>query len=223
MRIGNGFDVHALVAGRRLVLGGVVIPYERGLDGHSDADVLLHAVCDAFLGALALGDIGMHFPDSEPRWKDADSRVLLRHVVSLAAARGYRVGNLDVTLIAQAPKMAPYVAAMRSNLAADLGCDEDDVSVKATTTERLGFTGRGEGIAAMATVRLRQSGSSAPSAQNRRRPGARRQRPSTTFGSHVVSGGQSVIIASTAMSGTRYGATARAIRSNGMSATFAVT
>ena len=155
MRVGNGFDVHALVAGRRLVLGGVHVPYERGLDGHSDADVLLHAVCDAILGALALGDIGAHFPDSDPRWKDADSRVLLRHVASLATARGYRVGNLDVTLIAQAPKVAPYVAAMRANLAADLSCDAGDVSVKATTTERLGFAGRGEGIAAMATVLLR--------------------------------------------------------------------
>jgi 2-C-methyl-D-erythritol 2,4-cyclodiphosphate synthase len=155
MRIGNGFDVHALVAGRRLVLGGVVIPYDRGLDGHSDADVLLHAVCDAILGALALGDIGAHFPDSDARWKDADSRVLLRHVVSLATGRGYRIGNLDVTLIAQAPKVAPYVAAMRANLAADLGCEEGEVSVKATTSERLGFTGRGEGIAAMATVLLR--------------------------------------------------------------------
>jgi 2-C-methyl-D-erythritol 2,4-cyclodiphosphate synthase len=155
MRIGNGFDVHALVADRKLVLGGVVIPYDRGLDGHSDADVLLHAVCDAILGALALGDIGAHFPDSDARWKDADSRVLLRHVVSLATGRGYRIGNLDVTLIAQAPKVAPYVAAMRANLAADLGCEEGEVSVKATTTERLGFTGRSEGIAAMATVLLR--------------------------------------------------------------------
>ena len=155
MRIGNGFDVHALVADRKLVLGGVVIPYDRGLDGHSDADVLLHAVCDAILGALALGDIGAHFPDSDARWKDADSRVLLRHVVSLATGRGYRIGNLDVTLIAQAPKVAPYVAAMRANLAADLGCEEGEVSVKATTTERLGFAGRGEGIAAMATVLLR--------------------------------------------------------------------
>jgi len=157
MRIGNGFDVHALVPGRKLVLGGVVIPYDRGLDGHSDADVLLHAVCDAILGALALGDIGAHFPDTDARWKDADSRVLLRHVSSLATTRGYRVGNLDVTLIAQAPKVAPYVAAMRANLAADLGCEESEVSVKATTTERLGFTGRGEGIAAMATVLLRSA------------------------------------------------------------------
>jgi len=155
IRIGNGFDVHALVAGRRLVLGGVVIPHERGLEGHSDADVLLHAVSDAILGALALGDIGAHFPDSDARWKDADSRVLLRHVASLATAQGYRVGNLDVTLVAQAPKVAPYVAAMRANVAADLGCDPGCVSVKATTTERLGFTGRGEGIAAMASVLLR--------------------------------------------------------------------
>jgi len=155
IRIGNGFDVHALVAGRRLVLGGVVIPHERGLEGHSDADVLLHAVSDAILGALALGDIGAHFPDSDARWKDADSRVLLRHVASLATAHGYRVGNLDVTLIAQAPKVAPYVAAMRANVAADLGCDPGRVSVKATTTEHLGFTGRGEGIAAMASVLLR--------------------------------------------------------------------
>ena len=155
IRIGNGFDVHALVAGRRLVLGGVVIPHERGLEGHSDADVLLHAVSDAILGALALGDIGAHFPDSDARWKDADSRVLLRHVASLATAQGYRVGNLDVTLIAQAPKVAPYVAAMRANVAADLGCDPGRVSVKATTTEHLGFTGRGEGIAAMASVLLR--------------------------------------------------------------------
>ena len=152
VRIGNGFDVHALVAGRKLVLGGVTIPYERGLAGHSDADALLHAVCDAILGALALGDLGQHFPDTDPRWKGADSRVLLRHVGSLATAQGWRIGNLDATLIAQAPKLAPHVPAMRANLAADLGCAIGDVSVKATTTERLGFTGRGEGIAALATV-----------------------------------------------------------------------
>jgi 2-C-methyl-D-erythritol 2,4-cyclodiphosphate synthase len=154
LRIGNGFDVHALTAGRRLVLGGVTIPHERGLDGHSDADVLLHAVCDAILGALALGDIGAHFPDTDSRWKGADSRVLLRHVASLALARDWRIGNLDTTLIAQAPKLAPHVPAMRANLAADLACGVDDVSVKATTTERLGFAGRGEGIAALATVLL---------------------------------------------------------------------
>jgi len=155
MRIGNGFDVHALVAGRPLVLGGVAIPHERGLEGHSDADVLLHAVCDAILGALALGDIGMHFPDTDARWKGADSRVLLRHVAALASARGWRIGNLDVTVIAEAPKLAPHVPAMRANLAGDLACDIGAISVKATTTERLGFTGRGEGIAALATVLLR--------------------------------------------------------------------
>ena len=154
LRIGNGFDVHALVAGRKLILGGVTIPWDRGLDGHSDADVLLHAVCDAILGALARGDLGAHYPDTDPRWKGADSRVLLRHVVSLASGAGWGIGNLDVTVVAQAPKLAPHVAAMRANLAADLGCPLEDVSVKATTTERLGFTGRGEGIAAFATVLL---------------------------------------------------------------------
>ena len=154
MRIGNGFDVHALVAGRSLVLGGVAIPHERGLAGHSDADVVLHAVCDAILGALALGDIGMHFPDTDARWKDADSRALLRHVAALAAAQGWRIGNLDVTVIAEAPKLAPHVPAMRANLAGDLACDVGAISVKATTTERLGFAGRGEGIAALATVLL---------------------------------------------------------------------
>jgi 2-C-methyl-D-erythritol 2,4-cyclodiphosphate synthase len=157
IRIGNGFDVHALVAGRPLVLGGVVVPHERGLAGHSDADVLLHAVCDAILGALALGDIGMHFPDTDARWKDADSRVLLRQVTALASARGWRIGNLDVTVIAEAPKLAPHVPAMRANLAADLACDVGAISVKATTTERLGFAGRGEGIAALATVLLVRS------------------------------------------------------------------
>jgi 2-C-methyl-D-erythritol 2,4-cyclodiphosphate synthase len=154
LRIGNGFDVHALVAGRKLILGGVAIPWDRGLDGHSDADVLLHAVCDAILGALALGDLGAHFPDTDPKWKGADSRALLRHVASLASRDGWKTGNLDATLIAQAPKLAPHVAAMRANLAADLGCAVEDVSVKATTSERLGFTGRGEGIAALATVLL---------------------------------------------------------------------
>ena len=154
LRIGNGFDVHALISGRKLILGGVTIPYERGLDGHSDADVLLHAVCDAILGALALGDIGAHFPDTDPRWKGADSRLLLRHVAALALTQGWRIGNLDTTLIAQAPKLAPHVPAMRANLAADLGCEIGQISVKATTTERLGFAGRGEGIAAWATVLL---------------------------------------------------------------------
>jgi 2-C-methyl-D-erythritol 2,4-cyclodiphosphate synthase len=155
MRIGNGFDVHALVEGRPLVIGGVAIPYARGLAGHSDADVLLHAIADAILGALALGDIGAHFPDTDERWRGADSRMLLRHVVGLADARGYEIGNLDATVIAQAPRLAPHVPAMRANLATDLHCDIDRVSVKATTTERLGFTGRGEGIAAIATVLLR--------------------------------------------------------------------
>ena len=152
MRIGIGYDVHALVEGRALVIGGVTVPHPRGLAGHSDADVLLHAICDALLGALALGDLGVHFPDSDPRWKGADSRGLLRHVVSLVRARGYGVGNVDATVIAQAPKLAPFVAAMRANVAADLGCDPAYVSIKATTTERLGFAGREEGIAAEAVV-----------------------------------------------------------------------
>ncbi len=154
MRIGHGFDVHAFAEGRRLVLGGVTLPHERGLAGHSDADVLLHAITDAILGALALGDLGRHFPDTDPQWKDADSRVLLRHAAGLATGRGYVLGNLDATVIAQAPRIAPHVAAMRANIASDLACALDLVSVKATTTERLGFTGRGEGIAAMATVLL---------------------------------------------------------------------
>ena len=154
LRIGNGFDVHVLVTGRTLVLGGVTIPHDKGLDGHSDADVLLHAIADAILGALALGDLGAHFPDTDPRWKGADSRALLRHVMALASAKGWQVGNVDATVIAQAPKVAPFVQAMRANIAADLGCDVSQVSVKATTTERLGFAGRGEGIAALATLLL---------------------------------------------------------------------
>jgi len=152
MRIGIGYDVHALVEGRPLVVGGVTIPHARGLAGHSDADVLLHAICDALLGALALGDLGAHFPDSDPIWKGVDSRVLLRHVVLLVRARGYGIGNVDATVIAQAPKLAPYVGTMRDNVAADLGCDVACVSIKATTTERLGFAGREEGIAAEAVV-----------------------------------------------------------------------
>ena len=158
MRIGQGFDVHALVVGRPLVIGGVTIPYERGLDGHSDADVLLHAICDALLGALALGDIGMHFPDTDPSWKGADSRVLLRHVGGLVRERGYDIGNVDATIIAQAPRMAPHVLAMREHIAEDLQCAVDAISVKATTTEHLGFTGRGEGIAASACVLVRTRG-----------------------------------------------------------------
>ena len=154
LRIGNGFDVHALVAGRKLILGGVTIPWDRGLDGHSDADVLLHAVCDAILGALARGDLGAHYPDTDPRWKGADSRVLLRHVVSLASGAGWGIGNLDVTVVAQAPKLAPHIDGMRANIAADLGLPLERVNVKAKTNEKLGYLGRGEGIAAFATVLL---------------------------------------------------------------------
>jgi 2-C-methyl-D-erythritol 2,4-cyclodiphosphate synthase len=154
MRIGNGFDVHALVAGRRLVLGGVTIPHERGLDGHSDADVLLHAICDAILGALGAGDIGAYFPDTDAAYKDADSRALLRRVWERAIAAGYALGNLDATVIAQAPRLAPHVAQMVANIAADCDARAEQVNVKATTTEYLGFAGRGEGIAALASVLL---------------------------------------------------------------------
>lgn len=152
IRIGNGFDVHRLTEGRDLWICGVKIPYHLGLDGHSDADVALHALSDALLGAAALRDIGYHFPDTDPRYKGADSRVLLRRVVDLLAERGYRPSNVDVTIIAQAPKMLPHIPAMIANIASDLGLPEDAVSVKATTTERLGFTGRGEGIAAQASA-----------------------------------------------------------------------
>ncbi|WP_297457464.1 2-C-methyl-D-erythritol 2,4-cyclodiphosphate synthase [Ferrovum sp.] len=154
MRIGQGFDVHALVPGRPLILGGVTLPFERGLEGHSDADVLLHAICDALLGAAGLGDIGHHFPDSDPGWKNADSRVLLRHVYQRVKERGYRLGNLDATLILQAPKVAPYLAQMLDHLAADLETPRDQLNLKATTTEKLGFTGRGEGVAAQAVCLL---------------------------------------------------------------------
>ena len=150
MRIGQGFDVHALVGGRKLVIGGVEIPWDRGLAGHSDADVLLHAICDALLGAAALGDIGWHFPDSDPTYGGADSRELLRATAKKVAEAGYRIVNVDATIIAQAPRMAPHVAKMIGNIAADLGVQPAAVSVKATTTEKLGFTGRGEGIAAQA-------------------------------------------------------------------------
>jgi 2-C-methyl-D-erythritol 2,4-cyclodiphosphate synthase len=153
-RIGQGFDVHALVVGRPCIIGGVNIPFERGLLGHSDADVLLHAICDAMLGALALGDIGKHFPDSDPRYKGIDSRQLLRHVAALIAEKGWQVGNIDATLMCEAPRMAPHIDAMRGNIAAALGATVDAVSVKATTTEKLGFTGRGEGIAASAVCVL---------------------------------------------------------------------
>lgn len=154
MRVGTGFDVHALVAGRRLVLGGVTIPFDRGLAGHSDADVLLHAVCDAILGASGQGDIGMHFPDTDAAYKDADSRVLLRQVWQLAAMHGFELGNVDATIIAQAPKLAPYLAAMAGNIAVDLGCAAGSINIKAKTSEGLGFTGRGEGIAAMVSLVL---------------------------------------------------------------------
>jgi 2-C-methyl-D-erythritol 2,4-cyclodiphosphate synthase len=154
VRIGNGFDVHVFARGRPLVIGGVTVPHERGLEGHSDADVLLHAIADAILGALAQGDIGRHFPDSDPRWKGADSRRLLRDVAAMMSAQRYGIVNVDATVIAQAPKLAPFVDAMRTNIAQDLGCEQSQVSVKATTTDRLGFTGREEGIGALATVLL---------------------------------------------------------------------
>lgn len=154
IRIGQGFDVHALVVGRPCIIGGVTIPFDRGLLGHSDADVLLHAICDALLGALALGDIGQHFPDSDPRYQGIDSRQLLRHVAALIREKGWHVINLDATLMAEAPRMAPHIVAMRTNIAADLSLTVDSVSVKATTTEKLGFTGRGEGIAANAVCLL---------------------------------------------------------------------
>lgn len=152
--VGQGFDVHQLVEGRPCIIGGVTIPYEKGLLGHSDADVLLHAVSDAILGALALGDIGRHFPDTDPAFKDADSLVLLRRVWDMAGERGYRLGNLDATIIAQAPKMAPHIPRMVEIIAEALGADARRVNVKATTTEHLGFTGRGEGIAAQCIVCL---------------------------------------------------------------------
>jgi 2-C-methyl-D-erythritol 2,4-cyclodiphosphate synthase len=154
MRIGQGFDVHALVAGRRLIIGGVDIPFEKGLAGHSDADVLIHAVCDALLGAAGLGDIGRYFPDTDPRYQDADSRVLLREVAAKVRGAGYSIANLDATLHAEAPKMAPHIAAMVVNLAADLGVRPGQVNVKAKTAERLGAIGRGEGIAAEAIALL---------------------------------------------------------------------
>lgn len=152
IRIGSGYDVHRLVEGRRLVLCGVNIEHHLGLLGHSDADVAIHALCDALLGAAALGDIGKHFPDTDPRYYGADSRVLLRDVVALLADRGFAVGNVDLTIMAQAPKLAPHIESMRRNLAADLCIPLDRVSVKATTTEHLGFEGRGEGISAQATA-----------------------------------------------------------------------
>jgi 2-C-methyl-D-erythritol 2,4-cyclodiphosphate synthase len=157
MRIGHGYDVHQLVSGRELVLGGVKIPHSKGLLGHSDADALIHAICDACLGAAGLGDLGRHFPDTKAEFKDIDSRVLLRIVRDQLQQRGYRVANVDSTVIAQAPKLAPYVNQMAANIASDLAIEPDQVNVKATTTERLGFPGREEGIAAHAVVLLEQS------------------------------------------------------------------
>ena len=156
MRIGHGYDVHRLTEGRDLILGGVKIEHSLGLLGHSDADVLLHAVSDALLGAAALGDIGKHFPDTDPRYAGADSRVLLREVVRLIGEAGYRVGNVDATVLAQRPKLAPHIQKMRENIAADLGVEVGRVSVKATTEEHLGFTGREEGIAAHAVCLLEE-------------------------------------------------------------------
>jgi 2-C-methyl-D-erythritol 2,4-cyclodiphosphate synthase len=158
IRIGQGFDVHALVPGRKLVIGGVTIPHERGLDGHSDADVLLHAVTDAILGAAALGDIGRHFPDTDAKHKGADSRALLRRAVQLVREAGFHVVNVDATIIAQAPKMAPHIPKMVEHIAADLGVVPSHINVKAKTTERLGFTGRGEGIAAEAIALVEKRG-----------------------------------------------------------------
>jgi 2-C-methyl-D-erythritol 2,4-cyclodiphosphate synthase len=150
VRIGHGFDVHALVTGRDCIIGGVNIPHSHGLDGHSDADVLLHAICDALLGAVALGDIGKHFPPTDMRFKGIDSRELLRHVVQLLRAKGYQVGNIDATVICEAPRLGKHTAQMCTNIADDCGVAIEQVNVKATTTERLGFTGRSEGIAAEA-------------------------------------------------------------------------
>ncbi len=159
MRIGQGFDVHALVTGRKLVIGGVTIPFEKGLEGHSDADVLIHAVCDALLGAAALGDTGLHFPDTDPKYRNVDSRTLLREVGRKVRRAGFSIVNLDATIVAQAPKMAPHTAAMVANMAADLEIDLRQVNVKAKTAERLGAIGRGEGIAAEAVALLETASS----------------------------------------------------------------
>ena len=150
IRIGHGFDVHALVVGRPCIIGGVNVPHDKGLDGHSDADVLLHAICDALLGAAALGDIGKHIPPSDMRYKGIDSRELLRHVIRLLKEKGFAVGNIDATVICEAPKLNPHTAQMCANIAQDCAVDVSQINVKATTTEKLGFTGRGEGIAAEA-------------------------------------------------------------------------
>ncbi len=152
IRVGQGYDVHRFNEGDHIILGGVKIPYEKGLEAHSDCDVVLHALADAILGAAALGDIGKHFPDTDPEFKGADSRVLLRHVYNIVQEKGYQLINADITIIAQAPKMLPHVPGMRANIAADLSVDIDFINVKATTTEKLGFEGRKEGIAVQAVV-----------------------------------------------------------------------
>lgn len=157
MRIGQGFDVHAFGPGDHVMLGGVKVPHPYGLVAHSDGDVAVHALCDALLGALALGDIGAHFPDSDPRWKGSDSVQLLAHCMALVYARGYALGNADITVICEQPKLAPHADAMRARLAAAMGCNVDAISIKASTSEKLGFTGRGEGIAAMAVVLLERA------------------------------------------------------------------
>ncbi len=154
MRIGQGFDAHRFSDSGRLVLGGVEIPFDKGMQAHSDGDVVIHALCDAILGALALGDIGQHFPDSSEAYKGIDSRILLERVVELMQQQHYRINNVDITVVAQAPKLAPHLPAMREILAQDLHAEVNSVSLKATTTEQMGFTGRGEGIAAMAVVLL---------------------------------------------------------------------
>jgi 2-C-methyl-D-erythritol 2,4-cyclodiphosphate synthase len=156
-RIGQGYDVHAFGEGDHVVLGGVRVPHDRGVVAHSDGDVVIHALCDAILGALALGDIGKHFPPSDPRWKGADSRAFLRHCDALARERGWALGNCDVTVVCERPKVGPHALAMRERLAQDLGVDADAISIKATTSEKLGFTGRGEGIAATAVCLLVKS------------------------------------------------------------------
>ena len=154
IRIGNGFDAHRFTAGSKLVLGGVHVPYDMGMEAHSDGDVVIHALCDAILGALALGDIGQHFPDNDAQFKNVDSRILLKQVVGLMCEHQFKIGNVDLTIIAQAPRLAGYIPAMRQILAQDLQTEMSNVSVKATTTEKMGFTGRGEGIAVMASVIL---------------------------------------------------------------------
>jgi len=152
IRIGHGYDVHRLVEGRKLMLGGVTIPFARGLDGHSDADVLLHALCDALLGSLSLGDLGIHFPDTDPRYKDSDSLELLKRVLNMVKEKGFNLGNIDATIVAEQPKVSGYIAQMKDTIAHTTGIDRDQISIKATTTEGLGFVGRGEGIAAHAVV-----------------------------------------------------------------------